>query len=317
MHVARRSWKYSLTPVATLTGLLLAGACDKEPKQPVDERTEPWPAPAASTRGSAQKRVQHDYVLASKQKLSFRLKTRSNSIEGEFPLVKGSLSVDLMNLKHSEAKLSIDLTAVRIAAEAERENRDYSMRAQNWLNLGSSQPEAVRARRRWATFLVEEIRTTQVDAAHEARVDKKLTRAAQAPPVADAGADAESPDATDPNSTDDGDTSLPIEEVRVARADLVGSLTLNQRKVTQPYSVRLQFHYPAKATPGVPPSRIVVETRRAIRIPLSQHDIEPRNAEGQLLSQDLKLLGDQVGSVAQVSFSLVFLDKSEARATAP
>jgi len=288
--------------------LLMLLGCDKK-QETSSERTEPWPAPAAASASAARAAaVRSEYALAPGQRVEFQLKTKSTSIEGLFPLLRGSLSVDLMQLSESEAQLQIDVGAARITSgKDDDENVHYSLTAHNWLNVGASLPEATRERRRWASFLVEELTETGALAAHEARVSRKLTERAQAPEQ-DAGTDAEvESDAEAPEAR----PGAPA-EVRATRAKLVGSLELNQRKVTAPYQVELQFHYPTEASPGFPPDRIVVQSVGSVQVLLAQHDIEPRNSAGERIAADMKLLGKQVGRVARLRFALEFLPKPEA-----
>jgi len=303
-----RLLSYALGCGALACGALACGAlgCDPEPR-PV-ERTEPWRAPAAASAPDRDPAKTLSYTLAPKQEIAFSLKTQTTQISGVFPLVRGTLELDAVNLKNSEATLRVDLGAVRITSGSEDENRGYSVSAQNWLNLGASIPEASRDARRWAAFLLDEVVEIDAGAAHEARVDRKRLEqlkaksegtSATAPGVlADAGADA---DAAPSESA-----SLPG-EIRVARARVRGSLQLNDRRVTQPYSVSVEFHYPASATPGFPPDRVVVTSNGSYKIALEQYQIAPRNAAGMLIASDLKLLGVEVARAAQVTFALEFV----------
>ncbi len=288
--------------------MLFSGSvgCDPEP-QPV-ERTEPWRAPAAASAPGPDLAKTLQYTLAPKQAITFSLKTQTTLITGVFPIVRGTLDLDPVHLKNSEASLRIDLGAVRITSGSEDENRGYSVSAQNWLNLGASIPEASRDTRRWATLLLEEVPEIDAGSAHEARVDRKrleqLKAASEPTSTTAAGADAD-PNA-DPDVAPAETRSLPG-EIRVARARVRGSLELNNRRVTQPYSVSIEFHYPAKATPGFPPDRVVVASRGSYKIALEQYQIAPRNAAGMLISSDLKLLGEEVARSAQVTFALEFV----------
>ncbi len=285
-----------------LIGCLLLG-CD-EKQAPKEKRTEPWPAPAvASKKASLERGAQLEYALEPGQKIEFELSTKSNTIAGVFPIVRGSLRIDPMQLTQSDSKLSIDLGAVRITSGSDKENPGYSITAQNWLNVGASLPEATRERRRWATFLLEEVTDSKVTSAHEAPLDRGAMKAFER-----AGADA----AADASAADAAPTALDVPaEIRSTRARVLGSLEMNNRRIVQPYDVELQFLYPARATPGLAPETIVVNSTHKVRIPLAQYEIQPRNAAGVLVASELKLLGQEVGRVARLKFSLHF--KSQAR----
>lgn len=280
--------------------LLLASACDAEPR-PV-ERTAPWRAPAAASAPDPELAKTLRYTLAPKQEIAFSLKTQTTLITGVFPIVRGTLDLDPVNLKNSEATLRVDLGAVRITSGSEDENRGYSVSAQNWLNLGASIPEASRDARRWATLLLEEVPEIDAGSAHEARVDRKrleqLKIKSEGTSTTGANADAD----VAPSES----TSLPG-EIRVARARVRSSLELNNRRVTQPYSVSVEFHYPAAATPGFPPDRVVVASTGSYKIALDQYQVAPRNAAGMLIASDLKLLGAEVARAAHVIFALEFV----------
>lgn len=273
------------------------GGCKDPPAPP--ERTEPWRAAAARSAGTPESGHRVHYRLAPAQALDFELRTKTTTITGQFPLIRGSLDVDLMNLENSRAKLEIDAAQVRITTGTDDERLAYSMRAQNWLNLGASIPDAVREQRRWATFRLEEVREVQADAAHEARVDRKRLAALKERAATDEDAGAGTPPAPPAPA-----------EVRVTRAEIIGSLELNQRRVTEPQAIVLEFWYPASASPGLPPDRIVVRSVRPLTIPLERHQIGPRDAAGMRIASDLKLLGSEVGQTARISVELAFAPAS-------
>jgi hypothetical protein len=246
-----------------------------------------------------------EYELPQKQELRFSLKTQAITITGVFPIVRGTLALDPVNLKNSDAKLRIDLGAVRITSGSEDENRGYSVSAQNWLNLGASIPEATRDARRWATLLLEEVDEIDANAAHEASVDRKRLEQLKAEVETTAVAD-EADASLDQAAPPEDRAPLPA-EIRTTRARVLGSLELNSRRVTEPYALAVEFHYPATATPGFPPDRIVVRSVGTHKIPLERYQVSPRNAAGMLVSSDLKLLGREVARAAQVQFALEFV----------
>ena len=300
--------------VYVLAGVLsTAAGCEKKPP-PSEQPTEPWPAPAVSSAAQERAGIRHDYVLAPGQKVSFELKTRASTITGEFPVLRGSLSIDLMNLQHSDAKLEVDVAAARITLGTENEMLERSMIAHNWLGVGSSVPESDRDALRWASVLIESVSDAKVSAAHEAKVDRKATQQLVAAPPASAtlDTDAAAPD-VDPSPPVFG----PHAEVRSTRVSVIGSLQLNNRRVTEPHEVALDFYYAAEATPGVPPARIRVKNLRAMRVPLKQHAIEPKNSAGIPIAGDLKLLGKVVGTTALLTFSLEFVPKAGTGQPAP
>lgn len=298
------------TQLPALTLVWLVGACDTEPRAmeraAPAERTAPWRAPAAASAPSPDPEKTLKYTLAAKQEIAFSLKTQTTTITGVFPIVRGTLDLDSVNLKNSEAALRVDLGAVRITSGSEDENRGYSVAAQNWLNLGASISEASRDTRRWANLLLEEIQETDANSAHEARVDKKRLEQLEAKHGGTSTTGAIAAENAEVDATALDEASLPA-EIRVARVRVRSSLELNNRRVTQPYSVSVEFHYPATATPGFPPDRIVVASAGSYKLALAQFQIVPRNPAGMLVASDLKLLGNEVARAAQVTFALEFV----------
>ena len=290
------------------SGPLGLSACNTEP--PPVERTKPWRAPAASSTPSTNVEKTLAYTLAPRQQIAFSLKTQTTTITGMFPVVRGTLRLDAVNLKNSDANLRVDLGAVRITSGDEDENRRYSVWAENWLNLGASIPDAARENRRWASILLEEIQEIDAGAAHEARIDRKRLEQLKSASLAERS-DA-SPTAADAAADSDGDAGAPDDaslpaEIRVTRARVRSSLELNNRRVTQPYAVSVELHYPASATPGFPPDRVVVASAGSYKVALDQYQIVPRNAAGMLVASDLKLLGAEVARSAQLQFALEFV----------
>jgi hypothetical protein len=191
-----------------------------------------------------------------------------------------------MKLERTRGTIRVDLGAVRIDAEDQRDHTNYSATAANWLNVGASIPPAERERRRWASFEIAELLELSSEAAHEARQQKHSK----------ANAD---PDAA------------PATEVRTVTAIARGDLVLNDRRMSQDFRISIALHYPAEATPGFPPDRIVVSTRSDQRIVLDAYGIKPRNPAGVVVAKDLALLGSTVGTIAQASFSLTFVHQSK------
>ena len=58
-------------------------------------------------------------------------------------------------------------------------------------------------------------------------------------------------------------------------------------------------------SPGVAATEIHLSSRAPVSIPLAEHEIQPRDAHGRLVSADLDLLGRLVGRNARVAFQLV------------
>ena len=263
----------------------VASSACKDEKAPRENRTEPWPAPAASSARTPTSALVR-YRLGERQQIDFELVSKGTKIVGLFPVLKGELEVDLMHLERSRATLGIDLAAARIQADDEREHTSYSATAQNWLNVGASIPESTREDRRWAHFEISEVFDTSADAAHEGRLAERAKKA--------------------PGPNTNADAGALSGELRKVTAKVRGPLSLNQRRMDLDANLSLSFRYPAEATPGFPPERIEVKSSRTVSVSLEAFGIEPRNAKGVLVASDMKLLGSTVSRIARVSFSLEF-----------
>ena len=135
-----------------LLALALLGACKEKAPPPV--RTEPWPAPVVSSAPPPSRLAR--YKVASPSSVRFELPARRATPRGSIEVLRGHASVDLGAPSRARVELLVDLGALRMDGEqdAGEIDRGSTLRAQNWLRLGPSLPEAERERRRWATVNV-------------------------------------------------------------------------------------------------------------------------------------------------------------------
>jgi hypothetical protein len=199
---------------------------------------------------------------------------------------RGELDVNLLDLEKSRGTLAIDLASIEMneeAADGGRSN-DATQRAQNWMDVGASRPEAERERLRWATFTLTAVDGASSTTAHGGKKETS-SQAGEAPEDPDAGGGGEQ---------------------RVVTFTAKGSLVLHGVRVELSVPMRARFEYATKATADVTPDRVSVETRRPLRVALATHDIKPRDSAGVFQAQDMKLFGRQVGREARVdvAFSL-------------
>ncbi len=54
------------------------------------------------------------------------------------------------------------------------------------------------------------------------------------------------------------------------------------------------------------PDKVVVRSQRPLIVKLAEHDLGPRNAQGQLVASELGLLGTRIGREIRVEFELVY-----------
>ena len=273
----------------TSAACIVLAACSKP--EPPPERTEPWPAHPPE---EAKPTPKTGFALSRESRATVSLRARETKLRGEIRVIEGQLDVDLLHLNGTRGTVRVDVGSILLRANDETEtDRDRTSEARNWLDLGSSQPEAVRARRRWAEFVISEISEVSAEAAHEG----KIARRGQPAPLVDTPGDGAG-DTADAAAT-------PVDEIRRVTLVALGALTFHEFRVEHRARLRADFHYPATATAMATPTRIVVETRSPLVVPLAAHDIKPRDASGTFVAEGTKLLGTKVGPDARVSLRLV------------
>jgi len=280
---------------AILGGCLLASCSRREP--PAPRRTEPWPAaPLPVDRPTARQ----SFPIGAGGEVRFELPARGARITGALRVARGSLDVDLMDLTATRGNLEVDLASLRVLDEDGAEDREASARAQSWLDVGPSRPEAARDRHRWARFVLRELRNPSATAAHEGRVVLRgalppLPGGPGAPPGAAGAAGAES------------------RETRAVELDGEGALLVHGYEVELGVRLRMTFEYAVPATPGAIPTRLVLETVRPFLVSLAAHDIVPRDAAGVSIGDGDRIPDSRVGKEAKVSARLLAAPRARDR----
>jgi hypothetical protein len=190
--------------------------------------------------------------------------------------VRGTLVVDLLNLKRTRGNLDVDLASIVMQGDPDASAPEVTSRAHDWLDVGASRPEALRERMRWARFTVLRIERASADAAH-------------------AGKPSALPDAA----------PGPGGEAREVDVVAAGELELHAHRVERTVSLRVTFVYAGSASAERDPERIVVRTTRPVTIALRTHDIQPRDPHGALVAAELGWLGKRVGREARVELDVV------------
>lgn len=273
--------------------LATANGCRKE--APEATPTEPWPAPGASageappgeaapkepSAGPAPARPKTPYRLEAGSLVHVTLPAKEAKPTGTFRVVRGSVHVDLVELSRSTATVEVDLSSVLMHAEREEAEREVTLRARHWLNLGASQPDAEIERRRFGRFVVTSIESLSAEAPYLGRRLPKDT----GPDPSGAGGEVAG-------------------ERRRVTATVTGELEVNGFRVQRSTVVHLDFHYPAPATAGLAPLRVAISSAKPLLVPLAEHEIQPRDAHGRLEAAELDVLGRTVGRTAQLTFQL-------------
>lgn len=262
-----RPWSCRLALGSVLAWLGVC-SCNPEP-QPAPAASAPWPArPSLSASTPARVVV---LPLASESQLSFEVPSKKLPIRGTVRVLKGELRLSPGALAQSTAELEVDLGSLRVEEpeDAGQIDRSLSSRAQAWLNLGVSLPEAELARRRWARFKVETLKNV--------RTSEGASGSGAAAPA-------------------QAQTELTV------HADAIGSLLLNDHRVSYqvPIAARLSTHA------AQDPVEVAIETTRPIELALTDHDIRPRDAFGVFQPEEARRSADLVGRSARVTTQLVF-----------
>jgi hypothetical protein len=257
-------------------GPYLLLACTEKPKN--DARpapTAPWAAPQPSASTGKPAAGTNRYRIEPTSVVEVKLPAKEARPSGTFTGVRGSFEVDLRELSNTRGALEVDLDSI-VLQNATDAASDYTRQAKNWLNLGDSRPPADVARVRTARFTLTSIVSSSASAPHLGRVV----------PV--------------PH-----DSHTFAAERRRITATALGQLEINGLRTTREARLELDFDYASAATAALPPLSIAVRTARPIPVPLAEHAIEPRDAQGRLIAGDLALLGRVIGTTAQVEVELV------------
>lgn len=260
--------------------MALVACSKKEPPPP--ERTEPWLAqPTASATAS----VRHGYVVSPRIDARIELPAKEQTPRGRLRVARGRLDVDLANLSATRGTLEIDVASIEMEEAGDLSAEAATREAKNWLDVGSSRPEAERERMRWAKFELTSIEDLSATAAHSGKREKRRAS------VLDAGEDAEA------GANDAG-------EERSVTLTAKGRLTLHGFRVELGVPLRVTFIYPGEASPEQPPTALRIETRRSVPIALSAHDIAPRDATGVAVTDKVAWIGRLVGKEARVQVTV-------------
>jgi hypothetical protein len=275
-----------LSPSIVCGFLVSAAACacsKSEPEKP--KRTAPWPAREQPEAAPAVRAAVTRFSIDARTLVTFELKAAKKSERGSLRVARGELEVDVLDLARTRGSVDVDIASALMENEDPEQARENTRRAQNWLDVGSSRPEAERDRLRWATFTLQKLEKLSVDAAHEGQLVKA------------AGPDAGN--RLDPESGEAGTT-----ETRAVTFTAYGQLLLHGFRVDQSAELRALFTYAGPASPGARPERLIIQTRGPFVVSLKAHDIKPRNESGVFIAQDAKLLGREIGTLAQVHLDL-------------
>jgi len=260
-----------------LLAVVATCACE-EASETTAVRTEPWKKEQALKVGADRQKTSK-FRLASAQKLDFELKARKNKSSGTLSGIQGELNLDLKKLDSVSGSVSVDLRELTFNIEgrpsSEKEtsppDANWNDEALLWLGLGSKVKERNKEGNYRATFRF--------------RSADQLSH-----PSARSGASRKRPDGAPGNA-------------RQVYATAIGDLSLGGLSVHRKIPVTLLFIYDEQSAS---PSRLRVTIRRALRVPLAEYEIRPRDRRGNIVTEKLKLLGTHIGTTAKVTGSLDF-----------
>lgn len=280
----RRPLRLGLGSFVALCTLHLTGCKEETAQKP--EPTQPWLKEDAAA-GERERSQAHRFVVAPGQSLELALPGRQGKPTGTLHGITGEFDVTLGELARTSGTLRIDLTElVMNAPEAKKRDRKTEEKGQpsedlsaeqvtrlglNWLGLGSEVSAEDRTKNRSAVFEVQSLRALSHPAASSGALRKGTGE----------------------------------ELVRKVQATAEGELSLRGLSVQRQLRVALHFRYEGKGGKDQLPQAIEVELRPSARVPLNEYEIAPRSAAGNLLSEELAVLGKTVGSAADIRGSIV------------
>lgn len=253
---------------------ILSFACSK---QEGEQKKDPWLA--APSTSAARAAAFSRYRAETRCEARVELPAREANPKGTLRVCRGELDIDLLDLQKTQGSIAIDLGSMEMDGDADGGGaNDATRSAQNWLDLGSSRPEAERERLRWATFTLTSIEELSTERAAEGKRVKSA----------------------EPSEPDSGART----ETRNVTFTAKGNLQVHGVRVDVSVPMTAAFHYPEAAAPDVRPDHIELTSRRPLSVSLGTHEIKPRNSQGVVVSADAKLLGASVGRDARVSISV-------------
>jgi hypothetical protein len=247
--------------------LLVLPACQPKTEES-PARTEPWRRQEAGTAQEKEAKALR-YEVEPGQSLHWDLRGRKARPQGTVGGITGSVEVRLHLLEKTTGTVRFDLSSLLVEGSSEPPE-DWTAEAKRWLGLGAR--DATKFAR--ASFEIESLR----DLSH--RLPHKAAR----------------------RSREDGKAG----EVRRLYATAVGKLMLRSLSVDRKIPLTVEFYYAEPATADTIPDRIVAELRGGPQVPLEEYEIMPRDGLGNLVSEKLGLLGQEVGRTARMNGRIAF-----------
>ena len=275
-----------LLPLCVLALVVCACSREEGPLPSAPARSAPWPATGPSA--TADSVTASQFRVEANSYVSFEVSRRkAKNIEGVVRVVEGELTIDLDNLQRSRGNFRFDLGSIELKplADAGPPNHESAL-IHNWLDIGSSRPEVVRERLRWARYEVTGI-------------------SALSAPSASRGASAQKAGETKRRDAAALDTAdLPSLDRRSVTLRALGNLELHSYRVSMPIDLRVTFEFPEGPGAVDAVSGIEIETTKPFNVSLRAHDVRARDTLGHALSNDEAAPFSNLSSVARVSVKL-------------
>src|SRR5207247_11011396 len=124
---------------------------------PPPARKAPWPARSEASANVAPSAELMRFEIEPRARADVALPTHESAPRGVFRVARGTLDVDPYDLMRTRGSVEIDLASISMDTDDPEQRHRYTVQAQNWLDLGSSRPEAERERLRWARFEIKSV----------------------------------------------------------------------------------------------------------------------------------------------------------------
>lgn len=244
-------------------------ACKKE--APREEPKAPWLASDRAAPAASRASTKAYFRLVPGSFLSFRLPAKEAAPSGVLRNVTGEIETTLEDLGQTRGTLRFDLASLALFSDTGADDAERTTSAFSWLGIGAAAPRDDQKDFQNATFELTSLVTLSSSSFERAAVISEVASK---------------------------------ERVRRVTATAAGRFTLRRFAVDHRIPVQLDFHSALPEKSPLAPTRVVVHFPKEIRIPLSEHDVKPRDDAGRVLPNERTLVGRVVGSAALVGGDL-------------